>query len=65
VLAEYPTPAMCPTMCAFGGADLRTVYVTSARQERPADELERFPQSGSLFAMSVDTAGLPEPTFAG
>jgi sugar lactone lactonase YvrE len=65
VLAEYPTPAMCPTMCAFGGADLRTVYVTTARQERPDDELARFPQSGSLFAMTVDTPGLPEPMFAG
>ena len=34
VLAEYPVPAMCPTMCAFGGPDLKTLYVTSARQKR-------------------------------
>ena len=34
VLAEYPVPAMCPTMCAFGGRDLTTLYVTSARQQR-------------------------------
>jgi sugar lactone lactonase YvrE len=65
VLAEYPTPAMCPTMCAFGGADLRTLYVTSARQMRDADELARLPQSGGIFAMTVDTPGLPEPQFAG
>lgn len=65
VLAEYPTPAMCPTMCAFGGADLRTLYVTSARQMRDADELARLPQSGGIFAMAVDTPGLPEPQFAG
>jgi sugar lactone lactonase YvrE len=64
-LAEYPIPAMCPTMCAFGGADLRTVYVTTARQERDADELARLPQSGGIFAMSVDVPGLPEPAFAG
>ena len=25
LVAEYPVPAMCPTMCAFGGADLRTL----------------------------------------
>ena len=61
VLAEYPVPAMCPTMCAFGGADLRTLYVTSARQMREADELARLPLSGGVFAMRVDVPGLPEP----
>jgi sugar lactone lactonase YvrE len=65
VLAEYATPALCPTMCAFGGADLRTLYVTSARQMREADELARLPQSGGIFALAVDTPGLPEPHFAG
>jgi sugar lactone lactonase YvrE len=65
VLAEYATPAMCPTMCAFGGPNLRTLYVTSARQMREADELARFPQSGGIFALDVATPGLPEPDFAG
>jgi sugar lactone lactonase YvrE len=64
-LAEYPTPALCPTMCAFGGPDLCTLYVTSARQQRPDDELARFPQSGSVFSMRVDVPGRPEPRFAG
>ena len=62
---EIPFPAMCPTMCAFGGPDLRTLYATSARHDRPADELERFPQSGGVFAMRVDVPGLPEPRYAG
>jgi len=65
VLAEYAVPAMCPTMCAFGGPDLKTLYVTSARQKREGDELARLPQSGGLFAMAVDVPGLPEPLFAG
>jgi sugar lactone lactonase YvrE len=64
-LAEYALPAMCPTMCAFGGPDLRTLYVTTARQRREPDELARLPQSGGLFAMQVDTPGLPEPKFGG
>jgi sugar lactone lactonase YvrE len=42
-----------------------TLYVTTARQQRPADELARLPQSGGLFAMRVDVPGLPEPCFAG
>ena len=65
LVAEYALPAMCPTMCAFGGDDLRTLYVTSARQMREPDELARLPASGGLFAMRVDVAGLPEPKFAG
>jgi sugar lactone lactonase YvrE len=65
LLAEFPLPAMCPTMCAFGGADLQTVYVTSARQHREPEELARLPQSGGIFTMRVDVPGLPEPTFAG
>ena len=65
VLAEHPLPAMCPTMPAFGGDDLRTLYVTTARQERPPDELARMPQSGGLFAKRLAVAGQPEPHFAG
>ena len=63
LLSEYPLPAMCPTMCAFGGPDLRTVYVTSARQQREPAELARLPQSGGIFAMRVDTPGQVEPKF--
>jgi sugar lactone lactonase YvrE len=65
VLAEFRLAAMCPTMCAFGGRDLRTLYVTSARQLREPDELSRLPHSGGIFAMRVDVPGLPEPAFAG
>jgi sugar lactone lactonase YvrE len=64
LLAEYPLPAMCPTMCAFGGPDLRTLYVTTARQGRDDAELARLPQSGGIFALRVDTPGQVEPKFA-
>lgn len=63
LLAEYPVPARCPTMVAFGGHDLKTLYVTSARAGRPPDELSRLPHSGSLFAMRVEVAGRPEHRF--
>jgi sugar lactone lactonase YvrE len=61
VVAAFPLPARCPTMCAFGGADLRTVYVTTARQGRSDEELKQYPQSGGVFAMRVDVPGLVEP----
>ncbi len=61
VVREIPVPAMCPTMPAFGGPTLRTLYVTTARGGRPDDELARWPRSGGIFAMEVDVPGLPEP----
>jgi sugar lactone lactonase YvrE len=65
VLATIDVPAMCPTMCAFGGPDLATLYVTTARQMRPDDELVRLPQSGGIFALEVNVPGISEPAFAG
>ena len=32
LLARYDLPIPAPTMCAFGGADMRTLFITSARQ---------------------------------
>ncbi len=59
LLAEYPTPAQCPTMPCLGGPDLKTLYVTTARYQRSADELALFPDSGAVFSMRVDVPGLP------
>jgi len=58
-LAAVPLPVQCPTMPCFGGDDLRTLFVTSARQGRTTDELERLPASGAMISMQVDTPGLP------
>lgn len=59
VLAEFPVPAACPTMPCFGGPDLRTLYLTTARHQRSAAELQGWPLSGCVFAMRVDVPGLP------
>jgi sugar lactone lactonase YvrE len=63
LLVEYPVPARCPTMVAFGGPDLKTLYVTSARTGRSEEELAAFPYSGGLFSMPVGVPGLPEYQF--
>jgi sugar lactone lactonase YvrE len=63
LLAEYPVPARCPTMVCFGGPDRKTLYVTSARTGRSVEELAAFPHSGGVFAMPVETPGLPEHFF--
>lgn len=66
LMAAYPVPARWPTMPAFGGAGLRTLYVTTARDGGSDEaELTALPQSGGLFAMQVDTPGLPASLFSG
>ena len=64
LLAEIAAPAQCPTMPCFGGEDLQTLFLTTARHGRSAPELERYPQSGCVFAMRVDVPGLPVNFFA-
>jgi len=59
LLAEWTTPAQCPTMPCFGGEDLRTLYLTTARQKRSAAELEAMPLSGCVLSTRVAVAGLP------
>ncbi len=64
ILADIATPVRCPTMVCFGGDDLQTLYLTSARHGRPADELAAMPQSGCVLAMRVEVPGLPVNFFA-
>ena len=59
VLQELPLPVRCPTMPCFGGPDLRTLYITTARENRPAGELAAQPLAGCVLMTQVDVPGLP------
>ena len=59
VLQEVLLPVQCPTMPCFGGDDLRTLFITTARENRPAAELAAQPQAGCVLQMRVDVPGLP------
>lgn len=50
----------CP---AFGGADLSTLYVTTASSRFEPEDFEREPDAGALFAVETDATGIPEPVF--
>ena len=52
-------PVRCPTMPCFGGPDLKTLYITSSRENRPAAELIAQPWAGCVLALDVDVPGLP------
>ncbi len=60
-VCRFPTDVAIPTSCAFGDADLRTLYVTTARQRLDDSQLRAEPDAGALFAIRTDVGGLPEP----
>jgi L-arabinonolactonase len=53
-------PTKGPTCVALGGADGRTLYVTTLRVMHTDDELRAAPQAGGLFAVPVRTPGPPQ-----
>lgn len=58
-------PVPRPTSCVFGGDDMQTLFVTSARIRLSAAQLADAPLSGSIFAVETGIRGLPDPAFAG
>jgi sugar lactone lactonase YvrE len=56
-------PVQRPTMCAFGGPDLKTLFITTATFPLSATTLRKQPLAGSIFAIDVGIAGIPEPFF--
>ncbi|RJG00142.1 SMP-30/gluconolactonase/LRE family protein [Noviherbaspirillum saxi] len=57
ILREITLPVRCPTMVAFGGEDMKSLYITTVRHNRSADELVRHPLSGHVLTMHVDVPG--------
>lgn len=56
MMADYPVPALNVTMPAFGGADMKTLFVTTARDKKGGP-------GGGLYAMPGDVAGVPGTRF--
>jgi sugar lactone lactonase YvrE len=56
-------PTAQPTSCALGGNDLRTLFITTARQRLDEAALREQPAAGHLLAAMVDVPGLAEREF--
>jgi sugar lactone lactonase YvrE len=55
LMSEHAVPARNPTMPAFGGSGLKTLFVTTARDTAGS--------GGGLYAAEVDVPGLPTIVF--
>jgi sugar lactone lactonase YvrE len=62
-LGRVKLPASHITNCAFGGPELRTLFITSARSGLSAERLQREPLAGGLFAVEMAEPGSPAALF--
>jgi sugar lactone lactonase YvrE len=62
---EIPMPVEFPTSCAFGGPELKDLYITSAWVEVLPERRSEQPQAGDLFCLRTDVRGLAEPLYQG
>ena len=53
------------TSCTFGGKNLQTLFITTARWGMSKEDVQKNPQAGGLFAIDLDIKGLPDNLFQG
>lgn len=64
LLEKIALPAPNITACAFGGDDLKTLFITTARQEMTDEALADFPKSGSLFSVKTSVRGVKKNSYS-
>jgi sugar lactone lactonase YvrE len=62
---EIALPVERPTSCAFGGSELKTLFITTSWGLIRQTERSAQPLAGNLFCVEPGCQGLPEPGFAG
>jgi sugar lactone lactonase YvrE len=65
LLRELRLPMECVTSCAFGGANLDELYITSAVLTLDEKALADQPLAGSLVKVDPGVAGVPAVAYAG
>ena len=63
LLQTVSVPTAKVSACAFGGRDLDELYITTARENMSADQLEKEPMAGCVFSVKVGVKGIPGNSF--
>jgi D-xylonolactonase len=58
LMATIRLPVSQPASCTFGGADLKTLFITTARESLSGEQLAREPLAGALFAVDLAVGGM-------
>lgn len=62
---EIMLPVVQPTSCCFGGPDLKTLFITSAKEGLENDGSQAYNLAGSVFSVNAGVAGLNVKGFKG
>ncbi|WP_241194703.1 SMP-30/gluconolactonase/LRE family protein [Pseudomonas orientalis] len=54
-----------PTCCCFGGPDMRTLFITTAKFGMSATEHAAYPEAGKIYSIRLPVAGRPRYRFKG
>ena len=65
LLQTIPLPVSLVTSCAFGGANLDVLFITSARLSLGKRALSKQPMAGGVFQIRTDVCGIPSHPFTG
>ena len=65
LLDKIDVQASQVTACAFGGAELKDLFITTARRDLQGAALDDQPHAGGLFHIQLDVAGVPSTAYAG
>jgi sugar lactone lactonase YvrE len=57
LIGKVEVPALNVTACAFGGADMKQLFITTARKGLNEEQLQQYPLSGSLFYLNTEIKG--------
>ena len=57
LILQIPLPVSRPTSCTFGGADMKTLFITTARTGLSAQQLITEPLAGKVLALETKSAG--------
>lgn len=63
ILDVIAMPVPNITSCTFGGPELDTLFITSARYLMSDEDIRKYPLAGSLFSLKPGVRGLLTPTF--
>lgn len=58
-----PVPVPRPTSCCFGGPDMRTLFITTAKFGLSAHEQQAYPAAGDIYRIRVPVPGVARHRF--
>jgi sugar lactone lactonase YvrE len=59
LVRRIDVPAKNVTSCAFGGKDLKTLFITTASISMSPEDSIKYPLAGNLFAIDLNVKGVP------